>query len=466
MKTQKGVALPVVLLFIIVLLILGFALSVFGYYESTSAEREQGRAQAYYIARGSISALARYLTTVPSGLTTEELETYKQLISDYVSDIVLTAGSNKYAVGTLGGGSYRLKVEQFNDFVSETGNLTITSVGTIGRYSKSVAVQLIYQLVEYTNDGPFGIVDSALYATILANSKGSVSDWWCDAHGDVKTYQDDLTNMKVDVVPGTGAKYAGVKRIYSLPDEPSFPDFDDLEYRSVGFQSGAYGDFASNDILVSSATIYNTKTDHTPTYIRCRNLTIKKPLYFNGNGPVYIMVENSLDFGASIGCTSTCAGSTHTSSCWLGRVNIIYTGTADIQITGTCKIRANIISLLAGIDGINIELGGNVTMSGHIICGGDNVWLHGSFENAPSLIYAPYASVEVTGSAAEDYFHGAIVSDKFYANSKFDIYYEPIPRTSLPIWFNEDDDDGHLGDGAQIGTGEYYPTNFSFMRWL
>ncbi len=466
MKSQKGVALPVVLLFIIVLLILGFALSVFGYYESTSAEREQSQAQAHYIARGSISALARHLTTIPSGLTTDELEAYKQTISDYVSDIVSTTGSIKYAEGTLSGGTYRMKVEQFNDFASETGNLTITSTGTVGRHSKSIAVQLVYQLAEYMNDGPFGIVDSALYATILATSKGSPSDWWCDAYGDVKTYQDDLTRMLVDVVPGTGAKYAGVKRIYNLPNEPAFPAFNALTYRSVGFQSGAYGDFACNDILVSSPTIYNTKVDHTPTYIRCKTLTLKKPLYFNGDGPVYIMVENALDFGGSIGCTSTCGLSTHTSNCWLGRVNIIYTGTKDIKITGTCKIRANIISLQAGINGIDMELGGNVTMSGHIICGGDNIWLHGSFQNVPSLIYAPNANVSISGSAAEDYFHGAIVTKSFYANAKFDIHYQPIPRSSLPIWFDDDYDDGHLGDGAQIGTGEYYPTNFSFMRWL
>ena len=463
LKSQRGVALPVVLLFIIVLLILGFALSVFGYYESTSAEREQGRAQAYYIARGSISALARYLTTVPSGLTAEELEAYKQTISDYVSDIVSTSGSEKFASGSLSGGTYQLKVEQFNDFVAETGNLTLTSVGTSGRHSKSVAVQLFYQLVEYMNDGPFGIVDSALYVMEYATSKGKPSDWQCDITGDVKTYQDDLSRVLVDVVTGTGGKFAGVKRLYGLPNEPYFPAFSALEYRSAGFQSGAYGDFACNDINISSATIYNTKNDHTPTYIRCRNLRIQKPLYFNGDGPVYILVENSLDFGASIGCTSTC-GVTHTANCWLGRVNIIYTGTTDIKITGNCRIRANIISLQAGINGIDIELGGNVLMSGHVICGGDNIWLHGSFENVPSLIYAPSAYVEISGSAGD--FYGAIVSDSFYANADFDITYRPIPRTSLPIWFDEDDDEGNLGDGAQIGTGEYYPTNFSFMRWL
>ncbi len=126
LKSQKGIALPMVLLIIIVLILLGFALSVFGYYEATSAIREEHLAKAYYSARGSVAALAKYLTTVPAD------EAEEQVIANYVTTIATDGVS---AAGTIEGVPYNLVVTQANDFGSDPpfGVLTLTSTGTSGQ---------------------------------------------------------------------------------------------------------------------------------------------------------------------------------------------------------------------------------------------------------------------------------------------------------------------------------------------
>ncbi len=130
-------------------------------------------------------------------------------------------------------------------------------------------------------------------------------------------------------------------------------------------------------------------------------------------------------------------------------MNIIYTGSDPITVSGNIRIRANIVSLQGSIKAIDISIGGNVIMSGHIICGGDEIKLHGVFEADKTMIYAPLALVEVKGSAAsnDDEYHitGAIVANHFNATAYFNIEYAAITRASLPLWFDAEDSGGNLG---------------------
>jgi hypothetical protein len=277
-------------------------------------------------------------------------------------------------------------------------------------------------------------------------------------------------------------------REYPMPNEPEFPT--NLVNRNsflVDADLVPDGSFASSSVISinNSAVNYDGNIDRvttggtiinkgTPTYIRLAGLDIKKPLLFNGNAPVYILVENFLNIGADVGCSPKCKSVsgvyTHDPECWLGRVNIIYTGADPITVSGNIRIRANIVSLQGSIKAVDISIGGSVIMSGHIICGGDEIKLHGLFEADKTMIYAPLALVEVKGSAAsnDSQYHitGAIVANHFNATAYFNIMYAAITRASLPLWFDAEDSSGDLGDQTQIGTGEYYPSNFAFTRWL
>lgn len=478
LKGQKGIALPIVLLFIIVLILLGFGLATYGYYEATSAIREEHIAKAYYSARGSIAALAQYLTKTP----TNDTEMYA--IADYVDKITATGN---FADGNINGVSYRITATKVNDFGTLQGLMTLTSIGTSGNFSKSAALQIGYSLKEYTNMGPFGVVDSALYAENTADSGGSMGNYKAKAYGKVKTNNPDTIKIEVTVVGGTAPYDVPVyePQPHPLPSNPVFPSIADSRssFTSDGDEVEDGSFYWNGLITVNSAATYdgyNNRTydatnklvfKGTPTYIRVSSLNIKKPLLFNNNGPIYIMVENDLEIGDKIGCSPDCGyvGGvyTHAAECWLGRVNIFFTGTNPIRITGNPYIRANIVALNAAIiqpdKDPDFYIGGNVTMSGHVICGGDEIELYGSFENTPSMIYAPLANVFLGGSAFTH--NGAIICDTFEANANADLHYQAITRASLPYWFDDDDSFGTLGDSYEIGTGEYYAKNLIFTRW-
>lgn len=486
LKGQKGIALPVVLLFIIVLILLGFALATYGYYEATATIREENLAKAYYSARGSVAALAQYLTKQPAN------DTEMYAIANYVDKV---AATGNFADGTISGVPYRLAVTRVNNFVTLKGVLTLTSTGTSGKASKTAALQIGYSLKEYTNMGPFGVVDSALYAEKTADSKGSYGGYFAQAWGKVKTNNPDTSKIEVTVQSQSAPYNVPVYEMqpHPLPSNPVIPSSvtGDPSWQSrASFTSDGDlipdGNFYSNStVTVQPAATYDANNDRaydpltnkltnkgTPTYIRISKLDIKKPLLFSNNGPVYIWVEQSLDIGDKVGCSPKCGyvGGVykHNAECWLGRVNIIFTGTAPIRITGNPYIRANIIALNASIiqpdKDPDFYIGGNVTMSGHVISGGDKIELYGSFENNPSMIYAPYAKVFLGGSAFSH--QGAIVCDTFEANAHADLHYQAITRASLPYWFSTDDSFGELGDSYEIGTGEYYAKNLMFTRWI
>ncbi|HQJ24702.1 MAG TPA: hypothetical protein PLW63_05065, partial [Bacillota bacterium] len=89
----------------------------------------------------------------------------------------------------------------------------------------------------------------------------------------------------------------------------------------------------------------------------------------------------------------------------------------------------------------------------------------GNFENAPSMIYAPNATVIVKGSANVPDFYGSVICDVFNPNSHFELRYERIPRSSLPIWYGADAT-GYLDEEDNLGNDEYYITNLISDRWL
>lgn len=69
LKNEKGIVLATVLLFIVVLLILGFALTIMSTSDHQQALRIERQAKAYYIARAGADALGSYIINNPDSLT-------------------------------------------------------------------------------------------------------------------------------------------------------------------------------------------------------------------------------------------------------------------------------------------------------------------------------------------------------------------------------------------------------------
>ncbi len=110
-----------------------------------------------------------------------------------------------------------------------------------------------------------------------------------------------------------------------MPNEPEFPTT--LENRNeflVDDDTAPDGSFVSTSVItINPAVNYDGNNDRavivdgagvittivnkgTPTYIKVAGLNITKPLLFDGNAPVYLLVENFLNIGADVGCSSKC----------------------------------------------------------------------------------------------------------------------------------------------------------------
>lgn len=464
-RSQKGIALPLVLLFVIVLILLGFGLSIFGYYEATSAIREEHLAKAFYIARGSVAALTDYLTKIPGDVTENNIQEYQEDVSTFVDELVSHGIKGFYeAGGTIspeGLSNFVITAKSYKDTSTKTGRLELTSVGTSGKFTREASIQLKYSLTEYK---PFGLVDCALFTKSTANADEKLSnDYKVDViSGKIVAYNDPLD-------PNTPSEIQ--RDIHVDPLDPAWPDIlaELRNYRIprklefTGTEKGA--------VVINGDTVWsNSASKSAPTIYHCNSLTIKSgSLRFNNPGVVYLIVDNGLDINGKIGCTETCnlksTPAVHSANCWLGRVNIIYMGSNDIKIGGNAYIRANIISLRADIS-MDITAIGTPTLSGHIVAGTTGtITFGGNFENAPSMIYAPNATVIVKGSASVPDFYGSVICDVFNPNSHFEIRYERIPRSSLPIWYGADAT-GYLDEEDNLGTDEYYITNLISDRWL
>ena len=97
----------------------------------------------------------------------------------------------------------------------------------------------------------------------------------------------------------------------------------------------------------------------------------------------------------------------------------------DIDFGGTTLFNGTFVSEKA-----RVILRGTGGIQGNVITGGSNILIRGNAEAISRLIYAPYAYVELEGTAR---IRGAVISDRFYAQGNARITYDPDFDADLPI---------------------------------
>lgn len=479
-NNQRGIALPLVLLLIIVLVLLGFGLSVFGYYEATSAIREEHMTRAFYIARGSLAALSRYLTVIPGDVTENSLQVYQENVSLFVDNIISSGSSGLrgfYQFGTNTYGelnNFKITAQKCPDAANPLiGKLLLTSTGTSGKFSNVAQFELSYTLTEYK---PFGLIDCALFTNTTADADyGKLNDYGkykAKANGKVVAKKDPASptlipdierDIHVDVIGGDPAY---IDTHYIIPELRNYRVPRELVFSGTIIEKG--------DLVVNGKEVWtNPGLKSEKVIYHCNSLRINSggSIVFNNPGMVIIIVDGAITISGNIGCadTGTAATScstkkapyTHAPNCWKGRVNIIANGTQDIVIGGGAFIRANIISLRADV-AMDITSTGTPTLSGNIIAGtAGEINFTGDFEG-DSLVYAPNAAVTIRGSSGT--FRGSVIANSFDPNAFITLTYAAIPRSTLPIWYGADAT-GNLDDEENLGTDEYYITNLVADRW-
>lgn len=137
-KGERGSALAITLIIMVVLTILGTAFLNLSVAENKFANRNEDRLQAYYIARSGAQTVAEYM------------------VEDHNDDATDMVGHTSDPNTQVGGGSFTVSVEQDPD---NANIINITSIGTYNNISQTSKIQ-----VSKTSSGVGGLFNHAMVA--------------------------------------------------------------------------------------------------------------------------------------------------------------------------------------------------------------------------------------------------------------------------------------------------------------
>ena len=198
---EKGSAMVVTLLVVMVLTLLGFSLWSYSMFEFRFTEREVNRTQAYYLARSGAESVAQHI------------------IDDYNSDIVLKITEGEMITSNptlLGDGSFTVTVSMVDDEV------IIESTGEVNNIADSVTL-ILSDKEQTLND----IFNNAIFS-------GSDLDI---SHENARVFGDVESNGTITGNPNTGVKTENSLRNFS---SPNMPDKEDLYQHPDISTNGTY----------------------------------------------------------------------------------------------------------------------------------------------------------------------------------------------------------------------------------
>lgn len=494
--SQKGIALPTVLVFIIVLLILGFALTTYGTFEQQNSRRQIDEAQAFYIARAGAASLEGYI----SGFDVSTQQGI-QTLSDFITSIATGLYGPVTAFGDDQNASFRLKAELQDNNAGTAGVLTITSEGTFRARTATVSRDISYTRGPLSTD-PLGLIDHAVFA--MQDEPGNIDlgngDIWYDgSHGSDVTdhaigtnhYDPALIALKqnsnLSSAPASAISNPAVPpRSYTYPSqlipfvsEDYTPSLDlgsttISGTTQVNVPPGAIYKYTS--LTVSGNAIFSTSGE-TFLIIDTLSITNKGKMMFIGSGPVYILVK-SASLNGELGCSTSCYDvkngkythmDGHGSDCFIGRVSLMYDGSMALVVNGNSYDR---VSYISGDQAIEIKLTGGAEFSGHIFTNASVDFDITGNASYTGLVYAPEADIRGRGNADV---YGVVVGESIDFNgNRMNVIYKDIMKSSLPFLYPDFYDkrgtaqdkgihetEGGGGGGAQVTVR----MNFQPVRW-
>lgn len=451
-RNQKGVALATVLLFSIVLISLGIALTTIAMNSHLQALREERIQKAFYVARAGADALESYIVDNPGKLTGTAMLAF-------VDGIIAKSPS---AETVFGEGTFKVSVSKSADGKT----LEILSTGTVSGVSKSVT-----RTVGIGESGPGGpIIDMAVFSTKQrdrrfhydkkgnivydepaeaisldgsAYIKGPVGtnsienatvkfDWSTKVYGDVNIGPNGAIGSAVTapsnigdyiISPGT-RKVLPKKREYPLPAFPVFPAL-----TSKGTYTAAWNPAPPYTLALAEGDAWYSLIDVTSTLrievgSGVRRLRVDT-LKVTGSGQIIIVGSGRLELYVT---NLNIANSGKINDLGNpGKVHIYYNGTTTVNLGGDTRYYGSIY-----IKEADLNIGNSGGIQGHIITGGKTVNITGDATAVVKTIYAPDAHVYMGGSGKVK---GSIIANSFLIDGgswvEFVLPDNPIP--DLPI---------------------------------
>ena len=414
---KKGSVLTTVLLLAGLLILLALpVLQVANAGYKTSVD-EQVRTQAFYLAEAGIEhGRAAALATL------------RELATRSAWDPKSIIGSTPFAVVSpnppLGTGTYEAKAWLSHLYDNEY-EVLIKSIGiaqSVNRLAQSVSTH--FPVTITPGHGGDAVVDMVLFSSngfVLQGSseiKGSVVSNTTAPHS-IKVTGGSIINGDLTVGAGAdpasvvdlprGATFGSVvkgqvgtllaPREYPQVKMPAVPG--DLPARAAlcagwnpkpPYRIDADGYYP--EIMVKSTLYIDVGAGERRIRVGKLDISGDGKLYLVGTGKLLLYVDNDINVANSGSFNAN--GSPE-------RAVVYYYGGNDFSLTGNGIFRGSIIAETA-----NVNIKGSGKMSGHIVTGGTAVNITGDGATDMSLVYAPNAIVQITGSANVA---GAVISD-------------------------------------------------------
>lgn len=405
---QKGMILPVVLIFFSVLMLLGVTIVSVGGNQVSGSMNQVNRSQAYYLAKSGAESFAEHLVESSKSLQYGDMN---QLL-----DIVKGVGKT-----SVEGGEISLNIIEDID---DSGKPVIRIIST-ANYNRAEAEATVVLALNKTTSGIGNgpIINNA--ALLLVSDNNSITPM--KVKGGAKIIGDVYVNFTKDdsirleggdksITGGnfyipigtsieelTNVGYGTYKtfitsqikthnetfsitvpNIPTVPILPSKPDIIVSGKKDLTIsESGTY-----NNILIESNNTLIVDLKNTEVEIRVKNLSLSGKIQIinaGASGKLKVYVEDTLD-------TNYGSMNMNTNS---GLLSIYYMSAKKLNIASDITINGSIF-----IKQADLTISGGAKVKGTIVSLGKNITLSGGSFVLDSVIYAPNAIVISSGSGS------------------------------------------------------------------
>ncbi len=436
LKNEKGYALVLVLIIMIIFFMLGTALIAVSTSQVKEAVKQQERVQAYYLAYSGANAVAEW---VMSGNDVPEGE----------SEVV-----------ELDTGSF------FVDVVENGNQLIITSHGTVDGFTETVSVTLSKE----SGNGFLFPPDMALFSNDTINMPNGtiIGSIGTNATESNSIHLSGGASISGEIWVGPGASedildvahYIDVSEPqelnepsnYEMPDFPDYPTdypvYPDTTISCCPSNSHKIvdnGKLNGNHWLLQNYNTIDLHGDYEFTEIIMtndyeiffdlgggdRNIVVGHLNLSNGHisliggGSLTIYVKDQISFGSASLLNAKNNIGTQSD---IDRLNIFYKGDNPISLTGGQKVHGSLYSVS---ELANLHFGNGSGFYGNVVTGGSNVYLDGGTEAVVRVLYAPNSHVNLGGGAA---LKGTIIANSFEMSGGAKVIYDDaINDIDLPF---------------------------------
>mgnify|MGYP000844147480 FL=1 len=491
LKSNKGMALPLVLVVMVVLMVFSTAILGMGATDTLMSAHDSNKSQAYYYAHSGAEAVASYIVENPDGLSESERKAL-------VDRMIAAGASNPFTLSSSDSGVIVVDM-------SRSGNtISIRSTATYQGIQESVTLNILETVI---GGEPF---NKAIYSrgnitlTGGASVEGDIAglsritlDGGSRVTGTIYIHP-DADESSVSSPPWISTTIENLTEIFDydtfpFPEFPAYPSGlpsdnttlnvnsgtrrieSDVYYRGgiavtngelqiVRMNtdriirtrylrvsgSGRVSDIRSGnrtlqiyvdeDLELSSNTTLTFDLGDGDIILRVRRLLLNQghiQVNHNGTGKLYIFVDDVFHIAGSSSINHSWSASAAQLEGWAKKVLVYYAGTIDkdgndIRNPGNSYYLKfpNAVKVVATlhVKEAKIHITNGTGVAGNIISGGSKLQFDGGTNSDVKVVYAPNAEIEVRGGALVT---GIVVCDSFSMSGGARVKYQPIGEEEM-----------------------------------